>query len=118
VEGAEAGRESRCDIGRYCGTSQKDYRWLDGYIPNPETYLNGNRWEDDILPESERPGYKNDYTRHEDSQRQKEDAALRQIYGKDASPAFLNGLSAVTRRNALNMVEWMRSKGVDTPVDS
>ncbi|MBU2835277.1 YdaU family protein [Acidithiobacillus thiooxidans] len=97
---------------------KKDYRWLDGYIPNPETYLNGNRWEDDILPESERPGHKNGSSSASiDAQRQKEDAALRQIYGKDADPAFLNGLSEVSRRNAVNMVEWMRSKGAKTPVD-
>lgn len=97
----------------------KDHRWLDGYIPNPETYLNGDRWEDDILLESQRPGHKNGSSSASiDVQRQKEDAALRQIYGKDVDPAFLKGLSPTTRRNAINAVEWMRSKGVDTPVDS
>lgn len=27
-----------------------DRSWLDGYIPNPTTYLNGRRWEDAITP--------------------------------------------------------------------
>jgi hypothetical protein len=27
---------------------QKDRRWLDGFVPNPLTYINGDRWEDDI----------------------------------------------------------------------
>lgn len=27
-----------------------DRRWLDGFIPNPATYLNGRRWEDAITP--------------------------------------------------------------------
>jgi hypothetical protein len=27
-----------------------DRQWADGYIPNPSTYLNGKRWEDDITP--------------------------------------------------------------------
>lgn len=27
-----------------------DRSWLDGYIPNPATYLNGRRWEDVITP--------------------------------------------------------------------
>ena len=30
----------------------KDRKWLDGYIPNPTTYINGDRWEDEI---QERP---------------------------------------------------------------
>jgi len=25
-----------------------DDRWKDGYIPYPSTYLNGDRWEDDL----------------------------------------------------------------------
>jgi len=25
-----------------------DQKWIDGYIPNPTTYLNGDRWEDEI----------------------------------------------------------------------
>jgi hypothetical protein len=25
-----------------------DSKWLDGFIPNPQTYLNGDRWEDEI----------------------------------------------------------------------
>ena len=24
-------------------------KWMDGYIPNPSTYLNGDRWEDEIV---------------------------------------------------------------------
>lgn len=28
----------------------QDRRWLDGYIPNPATYLNGERWQDSITP--------------------------------------------------------------------
>jgi len=28
--------------------SQKDRSWLEGYAPNPTTYLNGDRWEDEI----------------------------------------------------------------------
>lgn len=28
----------------------QDRRWLDGFIPNPATYLNGERWHDSITP--------------------------------------------------------------------
>jgi hypothetical protein len=27
---------------------RRDQRWLDGYIPNPTTYLNQERWEDEF----------------------------------------------------------------------
>lgn len=27
---------------------EKDYNWTRGFSPNPETYLNGDRWNDDI----------------------------------------------------------------------
>lgn len=27
---------------------KSDRKWIDGYIPNPQTYLNGDRWEDEI----------------------------------------------------------------------
>ena len=27
-----------------------DRSWIDGYVPNPATYLNGRRWEDVITP--------------------------------------------------------------------
>lgn len=28
--------------------SQQDRSWLDGYIPNPSTYINQHRWQDPI----------------------------------------------------------------------
>lgn len=28
----------------------KDGRWLDGYVPDPTTYIDGNRWEDALEP--------------------------------------------------------------------
>jgi len=28
----------------------QEAQWIDGYIPNPQTYLNGDRWEDAINP--------------------------------------------------------------------
>ena len=28
--------------------TENDAQWLSGYIPNPATYLNNDRWEDDI----------------------------------------------------------------------
>jgi hypothetical protein len=27
-----------------------DQQWINGYAPNPQTYLNGERWNDDIIP--------------------------------------------------------------------
>ncbi|RME80440.1 MAG: hypothetical protein D6775_16145, partial [Caldilineae bacterium] len=27
-----------------------DRKWIEGYIPNPLTYINQNRWEDEIEP--------------------------------------------------------------------
>jgi hypothetical protein len=27
---------------------QHDQQWIDGYAPNPQTYLNGSRWQDDV----------------------------------------------------------------------
>jgi hypothetical protein len=29
---------------------RRDKRWLDGFVPDPTTYLNGERWEDEIEP--------------------------------------------------------------------
>lgn len=29
---------------------EKDGQWLDGYVPHPTTYINGERWEDEIEP--------------------------------------------------------------------
>ena len=31
--------------------SASDRKWLEGFIPNPLTYLNGDRWEDEIEPQ-------------------------------------------------------------------
>lgn len=28
---------------------QNDAQWIDGYIPHPTTYINGERWEDEIV---------------------------------------------------------------------
>ena len=33
-----------------------DQHWRDGYIPNPSTYLNGERWEDEIIPRGQKSG--------------------------------------------------------------
>jgi hypothetical protein len=30
--------------------ASEDRRWLDGFVPNPETYLNQDRWDDPIQP--------------------------------------------------------------------
>lgn len=29
---------------------EKDGQWIEGYIPHPTTYINGERWEDEIEP--------------------------------------------------------------------
>jgi len=29
---------------------RKDGRWLDGFTPDPTTYINGSRWEDELQP--------------------------------------------------------------------
>ena len=34
-----------------------DKNWIDGYIPNPTTYINGDRWEDEIKIKSEQTDY-------------------------------------------------------------
>lgn len=34
--------------------STEDGRWLDGFIPDPLTYLDGERWEDELQPRRER----------------------------------------------------------------
>lgn len=31
-------------------------QWKEGYIPNPTTYLNGERWNDEIIPVKNNPG--------------------------------------------------------------
>ena len=37
----------------------KDAKWIDGYIPNPATYLNGKRWEDELSkPKNHIPTFK------------------------------------------------------------
>lgn len=33
----------------------EDGRWLDGYIPNPATYLTQERWEDELQPRRDAP---------------------------------------------------------------
>ena len=45
------------DIGRRL---EGDREWRAGYIPNPLTYLNGDRWEDEILEERPRFGEMSD----------------------------------------------------------
>lgn len=30
--------------------AEKDRRWLEGYIPNPQTYINQDRWNDPVQP--------------------------------------------------------------------
>lgn len=30
--------------------TKNDGKWLDGYVPNPTTYIRGDRWEDEITP--------------------------------------------------------------------
>ncbi len=34
--------------------AQKDRQWLEGYAPDPTTYLNGERWDDEIIPPREK----------------------------------------------------------------
>lgn len=31
--------------------ASQDAKWLDGFVPNPQTYLNQDRWEDEINTE-------------------------------------------------------------------
>jgi hypothetical protein len=33
-----------------------DRRWADGYVPNPETYINQERWNDPVQPKKAAPG--------------------------------------------------------------
>lgn len=33
-----------------------DREWLDGYVPHGSTYVNGSRWEDDIVPPRDNSG--------------------------------------------------------------
>lgn len=33
-----------------------DVKWREGFIPNPQTYLNGDRWEDEIQTSGANPG--------------------------------------------------------------
>ncbi len=33
---------------------KNDEKWIGGYIPNPSTYLNQDRWEDDVTQSQER----------------------------------------------------------------
>jgi hypothetical protein len=33
----------------------QDVRWQDGFIPKPENYITGRRWEDDILTKRPEP---------------------------------------------------------------
>jgi len=41
------------------GRKGKDRQWLDGYIPMPTTFLNGERWEDEYEVEEEGQGIVN-----------------------------------------------------------
>lgn len=40
-----------------------DRQWKQGYIPNPTTYLNGDRWEDEIKQESQKAVNNEDFDR-------------------------------------------------------
>lgn len=42
--------------------SEKDRRWLGGYIPNAMTYLNQERWNDPVQPVSQRPSVTDRFT--------------------------------------------------------
>ena len=47
-------------------TRQKsDRRWLDGFVPDPTTYINGSRWEDEIDTSKPGPPEKREPTRPE-----------------------------------------------------
>jgi len=37
---------------------KNDQRWLDGFIPDPTTYLNGDRWEDEVTRATTEKGEK------------------------------------------------------------
>lgn len=38
----------------FIGKAIKTKQWLDGYIPHPTTFLNGDRWEDDLASYGEK----------------------------------------------------------------
>jgi hypothetical protein len=42
--------------------SDKDRRWLEGYIPNALTYLNQERWNDPVQPANRRPSVTDHFT--------------------------------------------------------
>lgn len=73
--------------------------WLDGYIPNPTTYLNGERWDDEIIE-----------SRPADRQNRAESRA---DANRQAAEAFLSGKPVRTPRGAL--IEGTLIKGDNDP---
>ncbi|GGA01344.1 helix-turn-helix domain-containing protein [Dyella caseinilytica] len=43
--------------------SERDRRWLDGYVPNALTYLNQERWNDPVQPVNRRPSVTDQFTK-------------------------------------------------------
>jgi len=41
-----------------------DRKWIDGFIPNPTTYLNGDRWEDEMESGTIKAAPKDDYSHY------------------------------------------------------
>lgn len=86
---------------------EKDKYWLDGYIPNPLTYLRGERWDDEITPPKPKPQNPVDQGKSPVAPTEKED--------KTAFSVFLGGIATDIRLGLIDnipqisMEEWKRN---------
>lgn len=87
--------------------SEKHYRWLDGFIPNPLTYLNQERWNDAIMISPAKALSK------EEVSNSGKDAAMRAIFGDDVDPAYYQGMSPKGQRTAANVMQWVAAKNAE-----
>lgn len=59
----------------------QDRRWLDGFIPNPATYLNGERWQDSITPAMTATPAGNHYGTRRESSAERYDRLMQATFG-------------------------------------
>jgi len=52
--------DARCDelMADVSNRMEKDRQWLEGYIPHAQTYINGERWEDEVESKAPQPAKK------------------------------------------------------------
>lgn len=87
--------------------SEKHYRWRDGFVPDPLTYLNQERWNDDIMISPVKTVSKDEILRVD------KEEAMKAMFGDDVDPAYYQSMSASGQRTAVNVMNWIAAKSAE-----